>query len=114
MNLGASHAPEILGLLRLLYLSVAIAAADGTVNESELTIFHDAVGKRVTDPTTLEMFSATEAALLRDTGVANRLVSKIAKGVKPAKPFQPSSAYLSMSPVRMRLSQVTSDAACCG
>lgn len=84
MKLGASHAPEILGLLRLLYLSVAIAAADGTVNESELTIFHDAVGKRVSDPATLEMFAATEAALLRDTGVANRLVSKIAKGVKPA------------------------------
>lgn len=82
MKLGTRHAPEILGLLRLLYLSVAIAAADGTVNESELTIFHDAVGKRVTDPTTLEMFAATEAALLRDTGVANRLVSKIAKGVK--------------------------------
>ena len=84
LKLGANHAPEILGLLRLLYLSVAIAAADGTVNESELTIFHDAVGKRVTDPTILEMFAATEAALLRDTGVANRLVSKIAKGVKLA------------------------------
>ena len=54
------------------------------MNESELTIFHEAVGKRVTDPTTIEMFAATEAALLRDTGVANRLVSKIAKGVKVA------------------------------
>jgi uncharacterized tellurite resistance protein B-like protein len=83
-KLGVSHTPEILGLLRLLYLSVAIAAVDGTVNESELTIFRDAVEKRVTDPTILEMFTATTAALLRDTGVASRLVSKIAKGVKLA------------------------------
>ncbi len=82
-NLGTSHPPEILGLLRLLYLSVAIAAADGTVEASELQIFHDAVEKRVTDPRTLEMLAATEAALLRDTGVASRLISKIAKGVKP-------------------------------
>ena len=84
MNLGTSHSPEILGLLRLLYLSVAIAAADGSVDETELGIFHDAVEKRVTDPATLEMFAATKDALLRDTGVAGRLVSKIAKGVKPA------------------------------
>jgi hypothetical protein len=83
MNLGTNHAPEILGLLRLLYLSVAIAAADGTVNVSELSLFHDAVVRRVTDPTEIEMFAATEAALLRDTGVANGLVPKIAKGVKP-------------------------------
>jgi len=82
MDLGASHSPEVLGLLRLLYLSVAIAAADGSVDGSELGIFHDAVKNRVTDPKTLEMLAATEAALLRDTGIANTLVAKIAKGVK--------------------------------
>lgn len=83
-DLGTTHPPEILGLLRLLYLSVAIAAADGSVHESELGIFHDAVEKRVTDPTTIAMLAATEAALLRDTGVASSLVAKIAKGVKPS------------------------------
>lgn len=84
MDFGASHSPEVLGLLRLLYLSVAIAAADGTVNESELGIFHAAVEKHVTDPKTLEMIAATEEALLRDTGVASALVAKIANGVKPS------------------------------
>jgi uncharacterized tellurite resistance protein B-like protein len=81
---GVNQSAEVCGLMRLLYLSVAIAAADGSVDSDELEMFHSAVSKRVTDLDSLEILAATEAALLRDTRIASKLVSRIAKGVKPS------------------------------
>jgi len=71
------------GLLRLLFLAVLVASADGEVDETELQVFHRA--SDVQDEFSRIQIAATEAALLRDTQVAARLLPKIAKSVPRAE-----------------------------
>lgn len=67
------------GLLRLLFLAVLVASADGEVDQNELQVFHRACG--VADEFGRVQIAATEAALLRDTHVATRLLPRIARSV---------------------------------
>lgn len=79
---GETHTPQLGGLLRLLYLGVLVASADGVVDESELQIFHRSCG--ITDDFGKTQIAATEAVLVRDTQVAAKQLQKIAKSVPTA------------------------------
>ncbi|MBB5350678.1 putative tellurite resistance protein B-like protein [Haloferula luteola] len=70
---------ELGGLLRLLYLAVLVASADGVVDETELEVFHRASG--ISDEYGRIQIRATEAALTRDTNVASKQLQRIAKSV---------------------------------
>ena len=70
---------ELGGLLRLLYLAVLVASADGVMDETELEVFHRASG--VNDGYARVQVMATEAALTRDTHVASKQLQRIAKSV---------------------------------
>jgi len=67
------------GVLRLLLLAVLVASADGEADENELQVFHRA--SEMQDEFSRIQIAVTEAALLRDTQVAARLLPKIAKSV---------------------------------
>lgn len=79
---GENITAELGGLLRLLYLGVLVASADGVVDEAELQVFHRSSG--ITDEFAKAQIAATEAALVRDTQVAAKHLQKIAKSVPSA------------------------------
>ncbi len=76
---GTDSPKELGGLLRLLYLAVLVASADGVVDESELEVFHRA--SSVAEGFARTQIEATEAVLTRDTKVASKQLKRIAKSV---------------------------------
>lgn len=76
---GQSITAELGGLLRLLYLGVLVASADGVVDEAELRVFHRSSG--IADEFGKAQIAATEAVLVRDTQVAAKQLQKIARTV---------------------------------
>lgn len=64
--------PQIPGLVRLLYLLLPVAAADGTIEQSEMDAFRRLVGHEVTKDGDWQYLDAVLAALMRDTDVAIR------------------------------------------
>jgi len=80
---GEISDPHISGLLRLLYLAVAVAAANGAVEVDEMEAFHQLVGSQIQRETDWRPLRATEAALLRDTNVALRSIPNIARVIPP-------------------------------
>jgi tellurite resistance protein len=67
------------GLTRLLYLAVALAAADGAIEAEELATFYQLVSGENAKENDLSMLRATEASLRRDAHVAIRLLPQMAK-----------------------------------
>jgi len=77
---AVSSAPkELGGLLRLLYLAVLVASADGTIDESEMEVFHRTI--RIGDEYSRIQIRATEAALTRDTHAVSKHLPRIAKSM---------------------------------
>lgn len=70
---------DIGGLLRLLYLAVLVASADGSIDENELEVFHRATG--VTDEFSRKQISVTQAALSRDANIASKQLRKISNSI---------------------------------
>ncbi|MEI6178298.1 MAG: TerB N-terminal domain-containing protein, partial [Verrucomicrobiota bacterium] len=70
------------GLLRLQFLAVLVAAADGVVDENELVVFRQATS--VDEEFDRIQIAATEAVLLRDTQIAAKHLPKITKSVPQA------------------------------
>ncbi|HEV2045645.1 MAG TPA: TerB N-terminal domain-containing protein [Chthoniobacterales bacterium] len=80
--------PESLpGLMRLLYLSIMLAAADGIVETEELAVFYEIVASQIPDESEWSLLRAAEACLRRDTNIALRLLPQISKLV-PAESRQ--------------------------
>jgi uncharacterized tellurite resistance protein B-like protein len=75
--------PHISGLLRMLYLAIAVAAANGAVEADEMEVFRQLVGSQIQRETDWRPLRATEAALRRDTNVALRSLPNIAKVISP-------------------------------
>jgi uncharacterized tellurite resistance protein B-like protein len=73
--------PQIPGLVRLLYLLMPVAAADGTVEQSEINAFHKLVGHEVTKDGDLQYLEAVLLALLRDTEVAVKALPAMTKHI---------------------------------
>lgn len=74
------HAPEGLsGVMRLLYLAVTLAAADGAVESEELGNFYQLISSQVPHENDWRPLRATEASLRRDANVALRSLPQMSK-----------------------------------
>jgi uncharacterized tellurite resistance protein B-like protein len=71
------------GLMRLLYLAVTLAAADGAIETEELASFYQLVSTQSVQEGDLLLLRATEASLRRDANVALRSLPQIAKLIPP-------------------------------
>ncbi len=78
-------AEQLPGLLSLLFLAMALAAADGFVEPEELARFNSLVATEVTDGSTLTHLKATEEALRRDGNIATRSLAQVAKRIPAAR-----------------------------
>ena len=89
--------PHIPGIVRFLYLAVAVASADGALNENELAIFNEGISQEISRATDWRHIKATEAALSRDANVAVRSLAHIASHVSPRsrKPVLKTLVHLS-------------------
>jgi uncharacterized tellurite resistance protein B-like protein len=73
--------PQTPGLVRLLYLLMPVAAADGTVEQSEIDAFHKLMGHEVTKDSDWQYLEAVLAALMRDTNVAVQALPTMMKHI---------------------------------
>lgn len=71
--------PNLPGMVRLLYLAVTVAAADGAIEQEELATFYDLISSEATSDIHLILLHATEASLRRDANIAVRSLPHIAK-----------------------------------
>lgn len=78
-------AEQLPGLMRLLFLSMALAAADGFVEAEELARFNSLVEPEVSSASTWTHLKAAEEALRRDGNVATRSLAQVAKRVPAAR-----------------------------
>lgn len=76
---GQSEAKGSPGPLRLLYLAVTIAAADGVIEPEELDTFYQLITTQVIDEEEWRSVRATEASLRRDANVALRSLPQMSK-----------------------------------
>lgn len=74
-----STGPHISGLVRLLYLAVTLAAADGIIEPEELDSFNKLIASQIQLETDWRPLRATEASLRRDANVALRALPQMAK-----------------------------------
>ncbi|MGJ8724620.1 MAG: TerB N-terminal domain-containing protein [Roseibacillus sp.] len=74
---------SLVGLLKLLYLNILMAAADGEVSEEELDFFHQARATvELSESQNMEL-DATKAALLADTKLALKNLNRLSKSIPP-------------------------------
>jgi len=72
-------AEHLSGLMRLLYLAVTLAAADGAVEAEELDSFTQLIASQVLHENDWRPIRATEASLRRDANVALRSLPQMSK-----------------------------------
>jgi uncharacterized tellurite resistance protein B-like protein len=85
---GETVDPHVSGLVRLLYLAVTLAAADGVIEPEELDSFNQLIAPQIQRDTDWRPLRATEASLRRDANVALRSLPQIAKLIpKESRPF---------------------------
>ncbi|MEY2562830.1 MAG: hypothetical protein QOH88_1023 [Verrucomicrobiota bacterium] len=69
----------IAGVVRLLYLAITLAAADGVIEAEELDTFYRLIASQITDENGWHPVRATEASLRRDANVALRSLPQMSK-----------------------------------
>lgn len=72
---------QMSGLIRLLYLVMPVASADGTVEIEELETFHRLVANEIRSDAEWKYLYSVEKALMRDTNAAVRSLSTVAKRI---------------------------------
>lgn len=83
-----STGSHVSGLVRLLYLAVTLAAADGVIEPEELDSFNKLVASQIQHETDWRPLRATEASLRRDANVALRALPQMAKLIPAeSRPF---------------------------
>ena len=80
-RVGLEHqtTADIRGVVRLLYLAITVAAADGVIEAQEIDSFYQLVASQVTSEHDWRPVRATEASLRRDPNVALRSLPQLAK-----------------------------------
>ncbi len=85
---GETSGPHVSGLVRLLYLAVTLAAADGVIEPEELDSFNKLISSQIQRETDWRPLRATEASLRRDANVALRALPQMAKLIPAeSRPF---------------------------
>ena len=70
---------DIRGIVRLLYLAITVAAADGVIEAEEIASFYQIVGSKIAPEGDWHPVRATEASLRRDPNVAIRSLPQLSK-----------------------------------
>ncbi|MFN2541383.1 MAG: TerB N-terminal domain-containing protein [Chthoniobacterales bacterium] len=70
---------DVRGIIRLLYLAITVAAADGVIEAEEIASFYQIVGSQIAPEGDLHPVRATEASLRRDPNVALRSLPQLSK-----------------------------------
>lgn len=81
-----AHQPapnEVIGVVRLLYLALTVAAADGVVESQEIESFYRLVASQLPSENHWHPIRATEASLRRDPHVAVRSLPQMSKLIPP-------------------------------
>jgi len=76
---GEQPPEHLSGLMRLLYLAVTLAAADGAVEAEELDSFKQLIAPQIAHDNDWRSLRATEASLRRDANVALRSLPQMSK-----------------------------------
>ena len=85
---GKQRSEHVVGLTRLLYLAMTLAAADGAVESQELETFYQLITSQITDEKDWRSVRATEASLRRDAHVALRSLPQVSKLIPAeSRPF---------------------------
>jgi uncharacterized tellurite resistance protein B-like protein len=85
---GEAVGSHVSGLVRLLYLAVTLAAADGFIEPEELDSFNKLVASQIQHEADWRPLRATEASLRRDANVALRSLPQMAKLIPAeSRPF---------------------------
>jgi tellurite resistance protein len=85
---GEQVRADMPGTVRLLYLAVAVAAADGSVEAEEIESFYQLVASQVASDGDSRPVRATEASLRRDPNVALRALPQLSKLIPTeSRPF---------------------------
>ena len=69
----------IAGAVRLLYLAITLAAADGVIEAEEIDTFYSLIASQITNENAWRPIRATEASLRRDANVALRSLPQMSK-----------------------------------
>jgi uncharacterized tellurite resistance protein B-like protein len=78
---GEGHGAQIPGLIRLLYLTITLAAADGVIDDEEIEVFNRQIAPEIQSEQDWSHIRATEAVLRRDANAALRALPQIARHV---------------------------------
>jgi tellurite resistance protein len=70
---------DVSGVIRLLYLAISIAAADGVIEAEETNSFYQLVASQVPSEADWHIIRATEASLRRDSSVALRVLPQLTR-----------------------------------
>ncbi len=73
---------DLSGVLRMLYLTVSVAAADGIIDQDEVAVFERTALETIHDNAEKEALEATGAVLLRDATIADKALTRIARSVR--------------------------------
>ena len=85
---GEQRPDHVVGLTRLLYLAMTLAAADGAVESQEMETFYQLITSQITDEKDWRPLRATEASLRRDAHVALRSLPQVSKLIPAdSRPF---------------------------
>lgn len=85
---GEVHEPQIPALVRLLYLAVCLAAADGVIEDSEIAAFNQHIGHELHREQDWRHIRAMEAVLRRDANMALRALPQISRHItKKSRPL---------------------------
>jgi uncharacterized tellurite resistance protein B-like protein len=76
---GGEGAETIAGAVRLQYLAITLAAADGVIETEELDTFYRLIAPQIPDENGWRSVRATEASLRRDANVALRSLPQMSK-----------------------------------
>lgn len=78
-SVTANEAEDLSGVVRLLYLAVTVAAADGVIEPQEIDGFYQLVSEHISHESNWLPVRATEASLRRDPNVALRSLPTMSK-----------------------------------
>jgi uncharacterized tellurite resistance protein B-like protein len=67
------------GAIRLLFLAIALASADGIIEQEEIEVFNNLIAPEIRNEDEWQYIRATEVALRREANVAVRSIPQIAK-----------------------------------
>ena len=81
---GSSPSPQLAGTVKLLFLAITLAAADGVIEDEEIDAFNELITPQIQTEHDWQHIRAMQVALRRDANVALRSLPQISKLIPAA------------------------------